>query len=159
MAVSYTHLDVYKRQEHTGGVVARLALLLVTLAVAVFFYRVFHPTRGVVAHLRRQANPALLFRLQPLWFPALVATPFVILASTLNGYVYSAVIMMHSLLLSLWLACGLVLLHGLVWRWLTLLRQNAGYQIASNECTGESATDAAVGVTPDEPDGLSLIHI
>lgn len=139
--------------QHTGGVVGRLALLLVTLAVAVFFYRVFHPTRGVVAHLRRQANPALLFRLQPLWFPALVATPFVILASTLNGYVYSAVIMMHSLLLSLWLACGLVLLHGLVWRWLTLLRQNAGYQIASNECTGESATDAAVGVTPDEPDG------
>jgi small-conductance mechanosensitive channel len=43
--------------EHTGGVVARLALLLVTLAVAVFFYRVFHPTRGVVAHLRRQAQP------------------------------------------------------------------------------------------------------
>jgi potassium efflux system protein len=91
-----------------------------------------------LAHLRRQPNPALLFRLQPLWFPALVATPFVVLASTLNGYVYSAVIMMHSLLLTLWLACGLVLLHGLVWRWLTLLRQHAGYQIASNERAGES---------------------
>ncbi len=138
---------------HTGGAVARLALLFLTLTVAVFFYRVFHPTRGAVAHLRRQAQPALIFRLQPLWFPALVATPFVILATTLNGYVYSAMIMMHSLLLSLWLACGLILLHGLVWRWLTLLRQRAGYQIASNERAGESATDAAGGVTPDEPDG------
>lgn len=136
-----------------GGVVSRLALLLVTLAVAVFFYRVFHPRRGVLAHLRQQPHPALLFRLQPLWFPALLATPFVVLASTLNGYVYSAVIMMHSLLLSLWLACGLVLLDGLAWRWLTLLRQRAAYQIASVERAGESATDAAAYATPNAADG------
>jgi potassium efflux system protein len=128
----------------TGGIVARLALLLVAVAIAVFFYRVFHPRCGVLAHLRRKPNPALLFRLQPLWFTALVAAPFVVLASTLNGYVYSAVIMMHSLLLSLWLACGLVLLHGLAWRWLTLLRQHAGYTIASKERSSGSAADSEV---------------
>lgn len=134
----------------TGGVVARLALLLVSLAIAVFFYRVFHPRRGVLAHLRQQPNPALLFRLQPIWFPVLVATPFVVLASTLNGYVYSAVIMMHSLLLTLWLACGLILLHGLAWRWLTLLRQHAGYGSASNERARASGTDSDVAATAED---------
>jgi potassium efflux system protein len=136
--------------EITGGIVARLALLLVTLSLAWFLYQVFHPRRGVLTHLRRQPDAALFFRLQPLWSTALVAAPLVVLALTLNGYIYSAVILMNSVLLTLWLACGMVVLHGLAWRWLTLLRQRAAFRKAGKERAAADAELASSVADVDE---------
>jgi small-conductance mechanosensitive channel len=100
-----------------------------------------------LTHLRRQPDAALFFRLQPLWSPPWSPRHFVVLALTLNGYIYSAVILMNSVLLTLWLACGMVVLHGLAWRWLTLLRQRAAFRKAGKERAAANAelASAAAG--------------
>ncbi|WP_300453897.1 mechanosensitive ion channel domain-containing protein [Accumulibacter sp.] len=142
----------------SGGVVARLALLLASVGIALFVYRIFHPARGVLTEQRRKSNAALFFRLQPIWFAALVAAPFVVLVSTFNGYVYPAVIMMNSLLMTFWLACGMVLLHGLAWRWLTLLRQRAGLRSAGQEGTGGAVPDSETATPGDSGDAPAAAY-
>jgi potassium efflux system protein len=136
----------------TGGVFARLALLVATLGLAIFLYRVFHPKQGVLTHRPPRPDTALLMRAQPLWFPLLAAFPLVILALVLSGYVYSAVVIARAFLSTLWLAAGLALLHALALRWLTLTRwrlaQRAAMErrraaLAAREAPESDQVDAA----------------
>jgi len=104
----------------TGEVITRFGMALALLALALFLYRVLRPRHGLLEPLRLRGDKGLLLRAYPLWFPLLVASPFVILAAALTGYVYSATILAPSYVLTLWLVAALVLLYALVARWLTL---------------------------------------
>jgi potassium efflux system protein len=116
------HLAIALNPAASGGVVTRLGLLVATLGLAIFLYRVFHPKRGTLAHRPLRPDATLVMRTQPIWFPILVAFPLVLLALVLGGYVYSAVIVARAFLSTLWLAAALVLLRALALRWLTLAR-------------------------------------
>ena len=146
----------------TGGVVTRLALLVATLGLAIFLYRVFHPKRGALAHGPIRADTTVLIRSQPLWFPILVAFPLVLLALVLDGYVYSAVIIARAFLSTLWLVAALVLLRALALRWLALARWRLARRgsverrqaaLAAREATED---DQAEALAPSEYTDLDL---
>ena len=156
------HLAIALNPAATGGVVTRLALLVATLGLAIFLYRVFHPKRGALAHGPLRPDATLLMRNQPLWFPILVAFPLVLLALVLDGYVYSAVIIARAFLSTLWLVAALVLLRALALRWLALARWRLARRgalerrqaaLAAREATEDDQAEASV---PSEYTDLDL---
>jgi len=113
-----------------GGLVTRVGVLVATLGAALFFYRILHPRRGVLAHLRQRPEPGLLLRTQALWFPVLTGFPLVLLVAALDGYVYTTLIMASAYVFTLWLIVALVLVHALAVRWLTLARRRLSLRAA-----------------------------
>ncbi len=114
----------------TGGTLARLGLLVLSVALAWFLYAVFHSQRGVLAHLRLSHAAGVLFRAYPLWFPLLSAFPLVPAALALAGYIYSASTLSNLLLHTLWIIAGLVILHAFALRWLQVVHRRLTYEAA-----------------------------
>ncbi len=115
----------------SGGLVTRLAVLVATLALALFLYRVLHRRRGVLAQLWLRSEVGPLLRAHVLWFPILVAFPLVVLATLLGGYVYSTIMMASDFVATLWWFAAMLLVYSLVLRWLMLLRQRLAYRAAT----------------------------
>ena len=102
----------------TGGAIARLGLLVSGAGLALFFYRVFHPKRGVLAHQQMQHKAGAFVSANKLWLPLLSAFPLFMAALAPIGYTYSAKTLSETFLFSLWMTIGLVIVHALVLRWL-----------------------------------------
>jgi potassium efflux system protein len=114
----------------TGGLIARLGLMVCAVALALFFYRVLHPNRGVLAHEKMRYEAGVLVRANKLWFPLLCAFPLLPAVLALIGYIYSAKTLTAMFLFSLWMIAGLVVIRALVLRWLLVVRRRLAYQAA-----------------------------
>ena len=114
----------------TGGLIARLGLMVISVSVALFFYRVFHPKRGVLAHHKMRYEAGVLVRANKLWLPLLCAFPLLPAALAPIGYIYSAKTLTEMFLFSLWMIAGLVVIRALVLRWLLVVRRRLAYQAA-----------------------------
>ncbi len=111
-----------------GGVIARLGMVAFYAALALFLYRVFHPKRGVLAHLRSARG--LLFRFSQLWFPLLLAFPLGLMALGLGGYIYTVATLSYPFTETLWLIAALVVLYALARRWLQVVGRRLAYEAA-----------------------------
>ncbi|MCB1967300.1 MAG: mechanosensitive ion channel, partial [Candidatus Accumulibacter sp.] len=145
----------------TSHVVARLSYLVFAAALARFLYRVFHPQKGVLAHLRTGHERGMLFLGYPLWFPLLLLVPVVTVVSALGGYVYSASTEINLFLHTLGTVVGLLLLHALALRWLLLTRRRLAYAaalerrraaLAARRSGEEESGDEGMGALYEEPE-------
>jgi potassium efflux system protein len=125
-----TRLAIDVNPVETGGLIARLGLLVISGALALFFYRVFHPNRGVLAQDKMRHEAGVLVRANKLWFPLLCAFPLLPAALALIGYIYSAKTLTEIFVFSLWMIAGLVVIRALVLRWLLVVRRRLAYQAA-----------------------------
>lgn len=114
----------------TAGTIARMGFLLGYAAMTLYLYRVFHPKRGVLAHLRPLQEKGLLFASYRVWFPLLVAYPPGLVALALSGYMYSAAALSFIFQYTLWLIVGLILVHALALRWLLVVHRRLAYEAA-----------------------------
>jgi potassium efflux system protein len=113
-----------------GGPVARVARWVAALLLGLFFYRLLHPRHGVLRRQRQGAAPGLLYRAYWLWFPLLLGFPVLLVALAWTGYVYTTHLLADAFLTTLGLVAGLMLLHALAVRWLTLARRRLALQAA-----------------------------
>jgi potassium efflux system protein len=155
-------MGLYPRE--AGGLVARIGLLVAAVALALFFYRLLHPRHGVLREQRQSADSGLVYRAYPLWFPLLVAFPLLLLALVLRGYVYTALILSNAFMVTLGMIAGLIILHSLAVRWLTLARRRLALQAAresrqaaeaAREQEASPARESA-DLAPSEYAGLNL---
>ena len=112
----------------TGGTVAQLGSLFGYAALVFFFYRVFHPRGAILVHLQTHRETALLVRTHALWYPLLLLIPVGMVILALLGYMYSAAVLSVMLDDTLLMASGLIVLLGLVMRWLQLVRRHLAYE-------------------------------
>jgi potassium efflux system protein len=112
------------------GPVARLTSLIAIAAIALFFFRLFHPKSGLATASRQSPSTGLLSRAYPVWYPVLVAFPLVILVLVLEGYAYSALVLWDAYLLTLGLSVLLLLLHGMASSWLMHARARLTRRVA-----------------------------
>ncbi len=136
----------------SGGLVTRLAMPVAIVALALFLYRTLHPRHGALAHRRLRPGMGAPLRTRPLWFPVLVAFPLLVLAAALGGYVYSAIITATAYLFTLWLIIGLVLLHALAVRWLTLTQRRLAYRAAVERRKAALAAREAAESEAEDPE-------
>ena len=145
-----------------GGTLARLGLVLWSSAFVLFFYHLFHSSRGWLAQRRRVPEAGILMRVYPLWCTLLMIFPLGLAGLALTGYIYSATALSRMFLQTLSVVAGLVLLHQLTMRSLRIARRRLAHAAAlelrqaaleAQEREGGTASPEAEGpLSIEEPD-------
>jgi potassium efflux system protein len=143
----------------------RLAFLVVMLALAWFFWRVFHPLHGVPAPYIKGNPDGWLYRTRYLWFLGIVGAPIALLVLAAFGFAYTAGTLSRQIIDSLWLLVGIIVVNDLVIRWLSLAQRKIAWKRAlekreavrtARDQKGEKA-EAGEGEAPlVEPEELDL---
>ena len=113
-----------------GGGLGRLAFVIVLLALAAFFYRLFEPQRGALRVYLDRYPRSTLARLRYLWLALTVAVPLGLAGLAIVGFLYTAGTLTSRLIDTMWLVLVLVVVHQLVLRWLLLTRHRLAFQAA-----------------------------
>ncbi len=142
-------LVVYGDPDHSlDNSLGRISLVALMLGFAVFFARLLSPAHGVLRPLLAEKPRGWLNRLRHLWFPLIVGTPLGLALLALIGYVYTAGVLFDSLIQQTWLALGLILLHQIIVRWLTITRRRLALQAAIDRAAARRAQAAAERTEP-----------
>ena len=112
------------------GTFVRLAVALLAVGFAIVLARLLHPNRGVLRTLLKEHPQGWLNRLRTLWYPFVVGGPVVLALIALLGYLYTAGVLLRSLVSELWLALALVVAHQLIVRWLIVTRRSLALKAA-----------------------------
>ena len=111
----------------------RLAFIIASLALTVFFYRVLNPATGALREFSlRQKKPAMA-GIRYLWLLIAIVIPIGSAILALLGFLYSASTLLGNLIQSLWLILELAILHQFVVRWLLIARRRLVLQAACEE--------------------------
>jgi potassium efflux system protein len=138
----------------------RLALIISMIAMAVFFSRVLNPDRGLLQDYIHSNIKGWLFRLRYVWYPAFIVIPFIIIGFAVAGYYLSALELEQKLIITLRLIFLSILLHEIVFRWLTLVNRQLAIENARqkrkinalNEKKPAGAEDPALPVDEQQVD-------
>ncbi|MTW19597.1 mechanosensitive ion channel domain-containing protein [Allochromatium palmeri] len=139
IAVAIVHFAIGLNPTETGGTLAKLGLLLGFGALSWFLYRVFHPRRGVLSHLRSGGDYPMVFRTYLLWYPLAVGYPLTLVALSLTGYVYTAEAYSRIFMHTIWFIVALVLSNALALRWLQVTRRRLAFDAAMERRRAEQA--------------------
>jgi potassium efflux system protein len=136
-----------------GDSLGRLALIAVMIAMAVFFGRILKPDRGLLSSHMLTYPEGWVSRLRYVWYPAVCSLPLIVVGFAVAGYYLSALELQQKLVVTLRLAFGLVVIHELVLRWLTLASRQLAIKNARQKrrAAMQSEKAAASSAGGDEP--------
>ena len=99
----------------------RLALIVSMIAMAVFLKKILSPSAGILKHAIIQHPNGWLNKSRYFWYPSAIIMPLVIIGFAVAGYYLSALELQQKLIITLRLIFMMVIIHELVFRWLTLV--------------------------------------
>jgi potassium efflux system protein len=103
--------------------IGRLALIIVMIAMAVFTGRVLKPSSGLLQGYIDKNPDGWIAKLRYVWYSAAICIPLVIIGFAVEGYYLSALELQQKLIISLRLIFLTIIIHALVFRWLTLVNR------------------------------------
>ncbi len=106
-----------------GGGLGRIAFLVVVISLSYFFYRLFSPTRSILRDMLLRHPGSALARFRRLWLALTLLVPAFLVVLAVSGFLYTAGVLTSSLIDTLWLVLGLIVLYQLAVRWLLLTRR------------------------------------
>jgi len=141
-----------------AGGLSRLLIFIIIAALAVCFSRILSPVNGALRdfYLANPASP--LTWLRYLWFTLALALPFLLVALSTAGYVYTSTQLGARLIDSLWLIVAIVLIHQLVVRWVILVERQLQFretlerhraQRAAREAQEDDTVQAEIAEEPE----------
>ncbi|MGJ0486920.1 MAG: mechanosensitive ion channel domain-containing protein [Methylomicrobium sp.] len=148
-----------------GDSLGRLALIIVMIATTVFFSRILKPGKGLLNSHMLIYPEGWVSRLRYFWYPAVCLMPLIVVGFAVAGYYLSAVELQQKLVVTLRLMFGLIVIHELVMRWLTLANRQLAIKNARQkrkaamQSEKASASAAAGGDDPMLPVDEQLIDI
>ena len=153
--------SIYFDKAGLGGGLAMLAVLTAIFATGLFLFRPFTPRGGVLADFFAKRPGSLLARLRPVWLSFLVAIAIALIALVLTGYLYTGGTLTRHLIDTVYLIFFLVLVHGLVVRWLLLVRRRLAFQAAverreAARAAKEAEEKAGEGAPAGDEDTLEI---
>lgn len=103
--------------------IGRLALIIIMIVMAVFAARVLKPSNGLMSgYINRNAD-GWIAKLRYGWYSAAICIPMVIIGFAVAGYYLSALELQQKLIITLRLIFLTIVIHALVFRWLTLVNR------------------------------------
>ncbi|MGZ8191179.1 MAG: mechanosensitive ion channel domain-containing protein [Methylococcaceae bacterium] len=108
----------------------RWALIISMLAMAVFFGRLLNPGTGLLQDLIKDNPDKWLAKLRYIWYPAAIMVPIVIIGFAVAGYYLSALELQQQLIITMRLIFLAVIIHEMVFRWLTLVNRQMAIENA-----------------------------
>lgn len=127
-----------------NGTLTRFAVVLIAGGLAVLTALLAHPGRGVFASPLAGRPQGWIYRSRHLWYPFLIAVPLMLMLLSLSGYLYTAAILLRSLVSELWLALILVVAHQMIVRWLIVTRRGLALEAAIERRAQREAQREAV---------------
>ncbi|WP_419176251.1 mechanosensitive ion channel domain-containing protein [Desulfosediminicola sp.] len=122
-------VSVKLHPENAGGILARLGFLITYLALIIFLYRILHPAKGVLSHLREDEHASgMIMSSYPILFFLLIFFPIALIFLAFSGYLYSVEVVADMFGNTLLLMLGLILLNALLLRWLMVVRRRMNYE-------------------------------
>ncbi len=103
--------------------IGRLALVIVMIAMAVFVGRVLKPSTGLLQAYINKNPEGWAAKLRYVWYFAAIGIPVVIIGFAVTGYYLSALELQQKLIITLRLIFSTIIIHALVFRWLTLVNR------------------------------------
>lgn len=111
-----------------SGVLTLLGILCIIGSIGLFLFRTFTPGGGILAKYFEENADHLIVRLQFVWEKSFYALIILIVMQVLLGYIHTASMLTHNLLFSIWVIYALVLIRGLLARWLLLVNRRLEVQ-------------------------------
>ena len=145
-----------------GDNLGRLALIISMIALAVFGGKLLNPNRGLLQGYIKANPETWLSKLRYIWYPAVVCVPIVIIGFAVAGYNLSAWELEQKLIITLRLIFFTIIIHALVFRWLTLVNRQLAITNARQKRKAAVLIEkqhAAVGDEPVIPVDENLIDI
>ena len=110
---------VYAHSDSLG----RLALIISMVAMIVFLYHILESRNGVLNYSVKTHPDHWLSKLRYIWYPAAIILPLIIIGFAVSGYYLSALELQQKLIITLRLIFLTIIIHALVFRWLTLVNR------------------------------------
>ncbi|MCC5786630.1 MAG: mechanosensitive ion channel [Phycisphaerales bacterium] len=140
--------------------IGRTAFIVAMAAVGAFVWCVARPSGTVMAPFLKANKGGWLDRTRYLWFDAAIAAPAVLIVLAALGFVYTASEIEDRFRLTLGLVLGLILIGGVLQRWLYIARRKLAIEqairarearLAELKAQAEQAEKAEKGEVPEEP--------
>jgi potassium efflux system protein len=116
-ATSVTKVSAYSDS------LGRLSLIVILCAMAFFFAKCLHPTQGLWQSWLRNYASHWLVRLRHLCYVIVISVPVIIMGFAVAGYYLSALELQEKVIATLRLLMLAVMLHQILFRWLTLVNR------------------------------------
>jgi len=139
-----------KISEH-GDNLGRLALIIIMVAIAVFFSRLLSPVRGLLKDYYKLNPDNWLTRMRYVWYSATFLVPLIITGFAVAGYYLSALELQQKLVLTLRLIFLLVIVHAMVIRWLTLVNRQLAIKNARQKRKAAALSDKSSATGAEDP--------
>jgi potassium efflux system protein len=129
--------------------IGRLALIVIMVVMAVFAARVLRPSTGLLYGYINKNPQGWVTRLRYVWYAAAISMPLVIIGFAVAGYYLSALELQQKLILTLRLIFLAVVIHALVFRWLTLVNRQLAITNAKQKRKAAATTEKHVAGSED----------
>ncbi|HHH44552.1 MAG TPA: mechanosensitive ion channel [Gammaproteobacteria bacterium] len=113
-----------------GGGLGRLAFALMMLSLMIFFYRLFGANQAALRPFLERHPEGTLARTRFLWLSLAMVLPVLLTGLAGSGYLYTAGILTGSVIDTLWLTLGFIVIHQLAVRWLLMTRRKLAFEAA-----------------------------
>ena len=111
----------------------RLALIVMLVAMVIFLTKLLHPSQGLWKTWLSTHSTPWLIQLRYVCYALVIAVPLVIMGFAVTGYYLSALELEEKLVSTLRLLMILVLLHEILFRWLTILNRQLALKNAEQQ--------------------------
>ena len=127
----------------------RLALIIIMVAMAVFAGRVLKPTGGLLQDYIYKYPEGWVARLRYVWYSAVILIPVVIIGFAVAGYYLSALELQQQLIVTLRLIFLTIIIHAMVFRWLTLVNRQLAITNARQKRKAAAAAEKPLAGSED----------
>jgi potassium efflux system protein len=110
------------------GALPRLSFLVVMASMSWFFYRLFGPHKPVLDIMFRNQPDSLLTRFRYLWMGLALLLPLCLVIIAGSGFLYTAGTLTGSLIQTLWLILGFMVVHQMFVRWLLMTQSKLAFE-------------------------------
>ena len=134
-----------------GGGLGRLSFALMMLSLMVFFYRMFGANQKILQPLLEHHPNGTLARTRYIWLSLAMLLPALLTGLAGSGFLYTAGVLTGSLIDTLWLTLGFIVIHQLAVRWLLMTRRKLAFEAAIER--RKAVLEAKRSSETDEGDG------
>jgi len=127
-AIFITVYSVTLESVGISGVLTLLGILCIVGSIGLFLFRTFTPGGGILSKYFDENADHLIVRLRFFWEKSFYALMILIVMQVLLGYIHTASMLTHNLFFTIWVIYSLVLIRGLLARWLLLVNRRLEVQ-------------------------------
>ena len=120
----------FRTTTHVEGALARIAFVVFIGALSWFFYRLLGPNKPILQAALQQHPDSTLARYRTLWLILALIIPVLLTVLAVSGFLYTAGTLTGSLIKTLWLVLGFLVIQQTAVRWLLLVRRKLALEAA-----------------------------